>query len=168
MAVLQLLSMIRDTCIQEDLSIWPVVYVFGSMSGVPMEVAIALALVVAYAQPNTTLSGRMFLTFHKEPHMCRLPPIFGEDAVELARVTLSLRNKLAGLNTNFSRSMDLMLDELVRKSFSLICTCNTGFLCSEQRIFTSVVYKPSTKQTRCRCDLCYWFVYLQEHALYFL
>jgi hypothetical protein len=115
MAVLQLLSMIRDTCIPEDLSIWPVVDVSGSMSGVPMEVAIALALVVAYAQPDTTPSSRMFLTFDEEPRMYRLPPIFGEDAVELARVTSSLRNKPAGLNTNFSRSMDLMLDELVRR-----------------------------------------------------
>ena len=75
-----------------------------------------MGLVVSYCQgEKDSCFSRLFLTFDEEPQMYRLPPIFGKGACKLADVITSMHNKPSGLNTNFSRCMDLMLAEMVRR-----------------------------------------------------
>lgn len=115
MAVLQFMSIIRKTKTPDCFFLIPVVDVSGSMAGIPMEAGIAMALIVAYSQPEGSAFSRMFLTFDSQPSMYRLPPIFGEDAADLASVIKSLREKPAGLSTNFNLCMDMMLREMCRR-----------------------------------------------------
>jgi len=115
MANLQFLSVISKTKTPAGFSIIPVVDVSGSMSGQPMEAAIALALILAHSQPAGSPFSRMFLTFDSEPRMYRVPPAFGEGAVDLAKVIASIRMKPSGLSTDFSKSMDMILSEMVRR-----------------------------------------------------
>lgn len=98
----------------------PVVDVSGSMTGTPMEVAIALGLIVAYSQENNAQAAysRQFLTFSSRPQLYTLPPIFATDGVpgcSIGTVAKWLRRKPWGGSTDFDASMRFMLDVLKEK-----------------------------------------------------
>jgi len=59
------------TRIPPDTDVMPIVDVSGSMTGTPMEVAVAMGLIVAYCQEKNPDSAykRMFLTFDRIPRL---------------------------------------------------------------------------------------------------
>jgi hypothetical protein len=115
MAALQFMSIIRATKVPKDFVIMPVVDVSGSMTGIPMEAGIALGLIVAYAQPESSPYSRMVMTFDSFPAIYKLRPIFGPDKVDVREVVKAVRNVPAGLSTDFNRCMDMMLHNLLRR-----------------------------------------------------
>jgi hypothetical protein len=118
----QFVSLIKSTRVPSDVDIMPVVDVSGSMTGTPMEVAIALGLVVSYSQCFNKAAAyeRLFLTFDCYPSLFKLPPIFMSEDNELpcslaGTVARFMRMKPWGGSTDFNASMRLMLQVLKKK-----------------------------------------------------
>ena len=109
-AELQFLSIIQKTRIPKGMCIMPVVDVSGSMSGTPIQVAIAMGLIVACCQD--TAFARLFMTFHEYPCIYQLPHLLGPGAARLLDVADSMYSKPWGGATNFNLCMDMMLAEL--------------------------------------------------------
>ena len=78
----------------------PLVDVSGSMAGTPMEVAIALGILVSELGP---FKNRL-LTFTSNPHWHQLP----EDGTLLAKVK-ACKSAEWGMSTNFQRALELIL-----------------------------------------------------------
>jgi hypothetical protein len=68
-AEMQLLSMILNTKVPTDVDLMPIIDVSGSMAGTPIQVAKALGIIVAYAQPVNNVYHGLFLTFDSQPHL---------------------------------------------------------------------------------------------------
>ena len=112
----QFLSMITKTKPPRGMDIMPVVDVSGSMTGTPMEVAIALGLIVSYCQCKDPAAAyqRLFLTFSSSPQLYELPEIV-QGGVTFGTLARWLRKKPWGGSTNFNASMRLMLNVLKKK-----------------------------------------------------
>ena len=151
-AVLQFMSIIRGTKLPENFLFMPVVDVSGSMSGHPMKAAVALGLILAYSQPEDSPFARKFLSFSRTPQAYQLPPIFGPDKVELARVVTSVMEKDAGLNTDFIACMSLMLNMLTRtkgdldKTNVLVVFTDMGFDIADDSLPHSLA-QPGSQET---------------------
>jgi hypothetical protein len=59
------------TRVPADVDIMPIVDVSGSMTGIPMEVAVAMGLIVSYCQEKNRDAAykRLFLTFESVPSL---------------------------------------------------------------------------------------------------
>jgi hypothetical protein len=90
----------------------PVCDVSGSMDGVPMEVAIALSMLLAESRPNDDpFRGRMF-TFDSEPKLMTVPNIPNYetgDMGSLAERVQFVRNMGWGMNTNLEAVFEQLL-----------------------------------------------------------
>jgi hypothetical protein len=116
LAELQLLSIIQQTKVPDSVMIMPIIDVSGSMSGPPMEVAVAMGIVAAYCQSPESPFYRMFMTFDEKPSLYSLPPLLFEEPTALGKIASCIRDKPWGGSTNFFASMKLMLQELDRAS----------------------------------------------------
>ena len=109
-AELQFLSLIRKIKIPEGYSVFPVVDVSLSMQGIPMKAAIMLGLLLAYAQEE-----HLFMTFHTNPDVYCLPPLFGDERYLIKDIIISMHSKPWGGRTDFMKSMLLIRKELRRR-----------------------------------------------------
>lgn len=94
---------------RKEMSI-PVIDVSGSMSGLPMEVAIALGLYVS--ERNYSAYNGHFITFSERPEMVK---IVGNDFVD--KVT-NIKSSSWGYNTNLTKVFDLVLDVAIKNNIS--------------------------------------------------
>ena len=86
----------------------PLVDVSGSMSGVPMEVAIALGILVSECtQP--AFANRM-LTFESNPKWVKL-----EDGASIAKKVEATRRAPWGGSTDFNKALEQILEVCVKK-----------------------------------------------------
>ena len=87
----------------------PMVDVSGSMSGDPMEVAIALGIRIA----EKSLLGKRIMTFSAKPRWVNLEAY--PDFISQVEV---IKNAEWGMNTNFHAALDLILDAIVKNKMS--------------------------------------------------
>jgi hypothetical protein len=90
---------------------YAVVDTSGSMSGTPMEVAIALGLII------NELSGNDIITFSAKPTWHKIP---AGDNISLYNKVNSIRKASFGLNTDFNAVMKLILEDQIVKRISNI------------------------------------------------
>jgi hypothetical protein len=71
--------MIDGSRAMQGCNVMAMVDVSGSMSGTPMEAAVALGTIVAYAQNRESPYFRKVMTFDSTPVLYRLAPIYESD-----------------------------------------------------------------------------------------
>ncbi len=85
----------------------PVVDVSGSMEGLPMEVAIALGILLSEVNPHPAFRDRL-ITFHSQPSWVSLTPAEGGTALSLSEKVRTVQRSPWGENTDLERVFALI------------------------------------------------------------